>query len=239
MENSRRFWNRRFIKEGKIWGDAPSKSVIIATNLLRYLGLNKILVSGCAYGRNSSYLAESGFEVTGLDASPVGIDMAKDSAEAASLSIDYQVGNVYQLPFINNSFDAVFDRGLLHLMLRAERRQAIAEYRQVLKSNGVSILTVFSTDDRQYGKGVELEENTFDSMDGRPAHFFTKNDLLDILSGWQILMITSLRETETHGKGKHKHDFLFAIASPAKDAGVVPVRKIPPAILFDSPELEI
>lgn len=231
MESYRRFWNRRFINEGNIWGNDPAKTAIIAANVWQYLGLNQVLVAGCAYGRNSNYLANLGFDVTGLDASPVAIDMAKEASAAAGTAIDYQVGNICQLPFADNSFEAVFDRGLLHLMLRAERRQAVAEYRRVLKGNGVAVITTFSTDDPQYGLGIELEENTFDIMDGRPAHFFTKNDMIEILSGWKILNISSIEETEAHGSGRHFHNFRMTIATPVKEAGTVPVKKIPASII--------
>lgn len=235
MENARRFWNKRYINEGPIWGVKPATSAKIAAKVFKYMGLRKIMVPGCAYGRNSLYFARSGFDVLGLDASPVAIDMAKETVSESKIAIDYQVGNVYQLPYGDDAFEAIFDRGLLHLMLRAERRQAIIEYRRVLLNNGALFLTVFSTKDPQYGRGVELEENTFDSMDGRPAHFFTRDEMSEILKGWQILNMKTLKERETHGAGEHFHNFLLVIASPVKEKNTKAHKKIPATVLSEEP----
>ncbi len=195
----------------------PARSAHIATSAFDYLDINKIIVPGCSYGRNSLYFAKNDLEVLGIDSSPVAIDMAKEIAEKERLEITYEVGNVYQLPYSDGSFEAIFDRGLLHLMMRAERRQAVIEYKRVLSKGGILFLTVFSIDDEQYGKGLELEEDTFDSMDGRPAHFFNKNRMSEILSGWHIAKMTPLEETENHGSGQHNHSFLIVVATPDKN----------------------
>ena len=210
-----------------IWGMEPARSAYIATKTFKYLGAKKILVPGCAYGRNSLYFAKNELDVIGLDSSPVAIDLAKEIAAKEKLKITYEVGNVYQLPYKDGSVDAVFDRGLLHLMMRAERRQAISEYRRVLSRGGVLFLTAFSIDDKQYGKGRELEEDTFDSMNGRPAHFFNKDRISGTLNGWHIAKMTALEVIESHGKGRHRHNFLIVVATPSKNEA--------PAKLLDLP----
>lgn len=91
----------------------------------------KVLDSGCGEGYVSRELARRGHKVVGIDASKYIIKSAK---EAAIGNDDYIRGNVYQMPFCDESFDCVVSNFLLVEL--DEPENFIKEVRRILKSNG-------------------------------------------------------------------------------------------------------
>jgi 2-polyprenyl-3-methyl-5-hydroxy-6-metoxy-1,4-benzoquinol methylase len=90
VEADRIKWNRRFESEDSFLGERPSPF------LAREIDRIKLLVPGftaldiaCGEGRNSVFLAQNGFRVTGLDISDVGLSKGIRRADSAGLAIDY------------------------------------------------------------------------------------------------------------------------------------------------------
>jgi ubiquinone/menaquinone biosynthesis C-methylase UbiE len=98
----------------------------------------RLLDCGCGPGTITVGLAElvAPGEVTGIDASADLIASAQGNAARAGLSnATFQTGNVYSLPFADDSFDAVWAHALLeHLH---DPVAALAEMRRVLQSGGI------------------------------------------------------------------------------------------------------
>ena len=69
MANYINYWNTQFSKYNHIWGETHSKSAEMALSLFRKHKVNKILVPGSGYGRNSKLFSTSGFDVTGIEIS--------------------------------------------------------------------------------------------------------------------------------------------------------------------------
>ena len=55
------YWQERYLKDGKIWGNAPSKTAEYALKLFREKNVKKILVPGAGYGRNSRLFSDNKF----------------------------------------------------------------------------------------------------------------------------------------------------------------------------------
>ena len=219
---ARDFWDERYGSEGAIWGEGPSPSSDEAVVVFGADAVYSVLVPGCAYGRHCRALARAGFDVTGLDASEVAIGMAREAVERAKMpNVRFVLGQVSAMPFENDSFDAIYERALLHLLLASEREAAIAEYHRVLRPGGLLYLTDFSTDDAEYGQGTEVEPGTFDVgqdpvLQPRHRHFFTENDMRAQLRGFEIRDLRVVDEAEMHGEQEmHSHRFWRAIATKA------------------------
>lgn len=73
----------------------------------------RVLDLGCGTGINSVWLAQHGFDVTGLDLSPTAVSMAEKRASAQEASIHFIVGDFLQTE-LSGRFDLVFDRGCFH-----------------------------------------------------------------------------------------------------------------------------
>lgn len=110
-----------------------------AAFVLRHLkpGLD-ILDCGCGPGTITIGLAQavSPGRVTGLDMETAQIERARELAAKCSLTnIHFRVGNIYELPFPDASFDVVLANAVLeHLR---EPLQALAEIYRVLKMGGM------------------------------------------------------------------------------------------------------
>jgi SAM-dependent methyltransferase len=97
-----------------------------------------LLECGCGPGTITADLAEivAPGRVVGVDIERSQIDLARAHAENRELpNLSFEVANIYQLPFSDGSFDAVFLHGVLE-HLKAPQA-ALAEVRRVLKVGGV------------------------------------------------------------------------------------------------------
>ena len=125
----------------------------------------------CGAGTNTVYLAEKGFEVTGMDISPTAVDIAKEKAEQANAKITFSVQNFVELPFRDELFGFIFDMGCFHHVEPSDREKFIRGIHRVLKDGGLYMLTCFS-----YRNG--------------PAwNHFTKKQLVALFSGYFLLKV--------------------------------------------------
>ena len=65
--------------------------------------------------------------------------------------------------------------------------------------------TVFSEKEESYGKGKQIEKNTFESKPGRPVHYFDEDDLKAHFKKMEILETGIMEDPEDHGEGPHTH----------------------------------
>ena len=65
--------------------------------------------------------------------------------------------------------------------------------------------TVFSDKEADFGKGNEVEKNTFESRPGRPAHYFTEDDLKLHFANYEIVETGLMEDPEDHGGKPHTH----------------------------------
>jgi SAM-dependent methyltransferase len=196
-----KYWDERYRKEGQIWGESPSRAVWIAIQLFGQADASQILIPGCGYGRMSRLFSMSGFAVAGVDISRTAVEMAGSLDDRGV----YYQSSALKMDFDQLPYDAVFAFNVLHLMLEEDRRSMIKECRRKLKSGGLMFFTVFSEKEEDFGKGREVERNTFESRPGRPAHYFNHEDLLAHFRDFEILDSGLIEEPEDHGGKPHVH----------------------------------
>jgi SAM-dependent methyltransferase len=81
-------------------------------------------------------------KITGLDASPDMLSVARTRALEEGLSIEWEEGRAEALPFPNQRFDLVLSQ--FALMFFADRQSALTEMRRVLVPDGRVALSVFA-----------------------------------------------------------------------------------------------
>ena len=111
-----------------------------------------ILDVGCGAGRTTFGLFELGYRnIVGVDVSKTLVSEAKKRSKQQKIGIVFDVQNVMNLKFRDNSFDVVLFsyNGLMTIPGRENREIAMKEIARVLKSNG---LFVFTTHDREADK---------------------------------------------------------------------------------------
>ncbi|MDJ0557310.1 MAG: class I SAM-dependent methyltransferase [Microcoleaceae cyanobacterium MO_207.B10] len=94
---------------------------------------SKILDLCCGSGQATNFLVKYSQNVTGLDASPLSIQRAKENVPSA----EYVEGFAEDMPFSNNQFDLVHTSAALHEMNPEQLRQILAEVYRILKPGGI------------------------------------------------------------------------------------------------------
>lgn len=196
------YWDIRYQAEGKIWGETPSYTASYALDLFRKAGVKTVLVPGSGYGRNTRLFSASGLAVTGVEKSPAACAMAREFDPASR----FHNASVLDMSFLPQKYEAIYCFNVLHVFNTEDRKEFIRQCLGSIVPPGLMFFTVFSEHDGSFGKGPEIEENTFESRPGRAAHYFTDSDLKAHFKGTVILETGILEDPENHGaEGPHVH----------------------------------
>lgn len=196
------FWDERFLREGKIWGDLPSGTAACACRFFAGDQVRSVLVPGCGYGRNAAEFQRKGFLVTGIELSKEALRIAVRDYPG----ITYIPGSVLDMPFNDVRYDGIYCFNVLHLLDKKERAIFVDTCSAQLADGGFMFFAVFSDKEVSYGKGRMVEENSFESKPGRVVHYFTKEDLVSQFPGFLVVKTGLIDDPEEHGEeGRHTH----------------------------------
>jgi SAM-dependent methyltransferase len=195
------YWDKRYGAEGRIWGESPSLTSKHALELFQRNNVRKVLVPGSGYGRNTRLFSKSGFFVTGIEISPIACKMAKEFDPKTRV---YNA-SVLDMSFLSDKYDGIYCFNVLHLFREEDRKLFIKQCVERVKNNGLMFFTVFSEKEESYGKGREVEKNTFESKAGRPVHYFDESDLKEHFKDMEIVETDIIEDPENHGEGPHTH----------------------------------
>lgn len=116
MSNKKAFWDSFWIKSHGI----SQEDVYSLINETKFDYLKAILSPngrslevGAGEAHLSAYLAKYGYETTALDYSEEAIELAKKNFSRQAITGKFIVGDAFNLPFEDSSFDLVFSTGLL------------------------------------------------------------------------------------------------------------------------------
>jgi methyl halide transferase len=177
-------WNDRY-RDGNLPWDTGRPS----SELQRVLSRNAVppcraLDLGCGTGTNSVWLAQQGFDVTGVDVAPLAVEQAEKRARAAGVDVNFVVADMLDLPDLNGPFAFFFDRGCYH----AVRRDAPDQYASAVAQQMAS-----------GGRGLILAGNAREPHDPGPP-VVTEEEIRDELgAAFQILDLHEFRFDEAPG----------------------------------------
>ena len=189
---SRKGWDQVFQTEGRVFRN-PHEDILHLISHFKVRGAKRILDLGCGSGRHIVYLAKHDFEVYGIDASPVGIGLAKRWMEDEKLTASLIIGSTYnKLSYLDGFFDAVISVQVIHHNTAENISRLIAEIWRVLQPEGLFFATV-PMYRNQAKRFRQIEENTFVPLDGReggiPHYYFDEERIREFLSAFNILDI--------------------------------------------------
>ena len=94
----------------------------------------KILDVPCGHGRIANALAERGYVVTGLDATPLFLNVAESDALSRGIQIRYVQGDMRKLPSADAEYDVLINWFTsFGYFDDDENRQVLREFHRVLK----------------------------------------------------------------------------------------------------------
>src|SRR5262245_23284078 len=119
-------------------------------------------------GRNAIFLAERGFQVVGIDISPVGLEMARRTAQEKCLAIDWQEADLECVELPKEHYDLVVNLNYL-------QRSLVPQIKNTLKPGGWVIFETYLTDQSKIGDPIN------------PDYLLLHNELLHFFRDFRIL----------------------------------------------------
>lgn len=172
---------------------------------------SKILDLGCGNGANGIFLSMRGFAVTCVDQDTGALKKIKENYP----DINVISKNILDFSFPQEEYSLVLILNVLHFLKFKEAVKVIKKSIESLEQGGFLYLKVFSTKDPSCHKFA-----TFPSkMEGKKTfynvklkkfmHFFTEDELYEILKKHKILEMTDELVWDDHPPyGAHKHVIL-------------------------------
>jgi SAM-dependent methyltransferase len=150
---------------------------------------------GCGTGNYVIFLARKGFTVTGIDASPAAISIAKEKAEKKGAQCDFLVADVlHAKDQVQGTFDFAYDWEVLHHVFPEEREQYCENVFGLLNSGGRYLSVCFSNQDPGFGGSGKYRETPL----GTVLYFSSDDELWQLFS--QYFTIAELKTIEVAGK---------------------------------------
>ena len=173
-------------------------------------GFNTFLDSGCGPGRHALYFAKSGFLVTALDQSPEALDNLKQVSAERALRLNIVQGDIFHMPFADNSFDCLLDYNVSYHTDTAGYFAALKELKRVLRPGGEAYLTLLSQNDPAFQSAGEAEHAdcfTLIHAGGTPHFYAARNQLEELFTGFEFSI--PVREIKSAGIDSGKESIHF------------------------------
>ncbi|MDO6432983.1 class I SAM-dependent methyltransferase [Flavitalea sp. BT771] len=138
-------WDERYKDQEFAYGKTPN---LFFKEWLEKFQPGSILMPADGEGRNGVFAARLGWKVTSFDQSAEGRSKALALAKEQGITLDYIVGDLEQLPFEKESFDAI---GLVYAHFDAEKKPVF--HRKLdgyLRPGGIIIFEAFSKSHLHY-----------------------------------------------------------------------------------------
>jgi tellurite methyltransferase len=136
----------------------------------------RVLDFGCGLGNLAVAAAKQGCTVLAIDAAPTAISHLAALASREQLAIQARQADL-QSYVIEGTFDTVASIGLLMFFDCATMRHQLAALKAHLRPGGVAVINVL------------IEGTTYvDMFDQRGHCLFSRSELQDAFSGWEILL---------------------------------------------------
>jgi SAM-dependent methyltransferase len=167
-------WDERYRGSELVWGAAPNRWV---EQEVADLPPGRALDLACGEGRNALWLAARGWQVTGVDFSPVALEKARrlEEHEPPANPVTWVCADVTSY-VAEEPVDLVL---LCYLQVPAEqRRNAVRHAAQALDPDGVLLVVGHHT--------LNLVEGTGGPQD--PAVLYATGDLVEDLDGLSIVV---------------------------------------------------
>ncbi len=172
-------WNKRYSDENYVYGVEPNN--FFREQLLK-LTPGKILLPAEGEGRNAVFAAKNGWQVEAFDISEIAGEKAMNLAKDNNVIINYSIGELSSLAYLQGSFDAV---GLIFAHVTAKlRSENHKKMITLLKKGGVVIIEGFST------KHIGFQKQNPGVGGPKDLDFlYTKEEIAADFSGFEVLLL--------------------------------------------------
>jgi 2-polyprenyl-3-methyl-5-hydroxy-6-metoxy-1,4-benzoquinol methylase len=134
---------------------------------INLLPKNKALDLAMGEGRNGVYLATQGFDVLGLDISPIGLNKAHQLAKHHNVTIQTRVVDLENYQLEKNSYDVIVCTYYM-------QRDLFDQIKGSLKPGGMALIETFNTDYLKYSRF-------------KKKYLLKHNELLEIFKDFKVI----------------------------------------------------
>ncbi len=143
-----RQWDERYSGDELVWTSTPNQFLVAEVVGLQ---AGRAVDLACGEGRNSIWLAEQGWDVTGVDFSPVGLAKAKRFADLWGVEVTWVESTVEEWTPPPEGFDLV---AMCYLQLpQASRSAALAVAASAVAPGGTLLVIAHDFDNLTRGYG--------------------------------------------------------------------------------------
>ena len=144
------FWDERYRTQEAVPERGPASFLVESLHLLPPGGAVLDIATGS--GRNALFLAARGYEVTGIDISPVAIERCREEAARLGRQVRAICADLasYRLP--GSAFDVVLNFYYL-------QRELCPRIETMLRPGGLLVFETFTTEQRRHGWGPTQDEH--------------------------------------------------------------------------------
>jgi 2-polyprenyl-3-methyl-5-hydroxy-6-metoxy-1,4-benzoquinol methylase len=206
MSDKIQHWNNMYAKpvESIPWEIAAAPHDL--TDLIKH----RIITGGtaldvaCGTGNYSLYLAEKGFEVTGVDFAQNALDIATERAAKLRLPVKFVQGDATKLADVlgNTAFDFILDYSLLHHIAPADVENYAKQFQSLLNPHGKLLMVCYSEKDK-YAQGANQATGKY----GNDMFYRTRDEIEKLYSDLKEI---SYAPTQLGKRAHHQgHAFVF------------------------------
>jgi len=179
-------WNARYAQKELLWTAAPNRRF---AEEVAGLAPGRALDLACGEGRNAVWLAERGWEVTGVDFSDVALVKAAQLATSRGVEVEWVVADVLDDDPVAGAFDLVV---VLYLQLPREAMlRAIRGAASAVAPGGTLLVLGHDSANIADGHGGPKD----------PAVLYTADDLVPLLEGLTVEHAGPVRRTVVLDQG--------------------------------------
>jgi tellurite methyltransferase len=165
-ENDQSNWDKKYT-EG-YGGNEPSPFLVdLLTSGHWEISPGRALDVACGNGRNGLFLAEQGFNVTGIDISSAGLAEARRRAVARALAVTWEVADLEKVSLPEKHYDIIVNFNYL-------QRSLIPQIRSALRTGGVVIFDTYLIEQKEVGEPKN------------PEYLLAHNELLEFFRGFRV-----------------------------------------------------
>lgn len=164
-------WDSEYQRKGVMWRGIAKSEILLPNG-------SRVLEIGCGNGKTIASLKGEDLSVVAIDFSSQAVELCRLAAK--DKQVEMVVADARFLPLCRGYFDVVISCHLLEHLSERGREEVVAEMERVLRPGGKVIVSALSTRDMRFGRGKEIERNTFLRGGSISTHYFTLGEMREL-----------------------------------------------------------
>lgn len=217
-------WDTEYSKHKQI----PSSNTLFPSSALKRfvesvpeLTPGKVLDLGSGNGRNSIYLAQLDWDVTGVEFSKVAVGLAEQNAVEAGVADRVRFFNqsvADRLDYPDASFDLIIDMMVMHSLSFEDRVKTLSEVKRLLRPGGYFVFHTLAAEGDEFHKlvktnpGQELNSYTFESKGHTVVEkAFTREELVEMITPLELVTLESVESVTKAFGGEFTRVYFYGV----------------------------